>query len=502
MVVVPFLSLPVLSAQPAWSGGVPYEYDGSGYVIRMGTDAHRYDLAGRVVESATNGVQTKFTYDALGNRQTCMRASSDCQYGRTVDPVTNRIRDLSYDEVGNVLELDGRTFTYDALNMQTGEHVSNMLVTEYVYTVDDERIGVASPATRTWRWTVRDTSNKVLREFTSADPPSGTRGTASWKWAKDYVWRDGSLLATRQPDLETTGVSTYHYHLDHLGTPRLITSAANVVGRHDYHAFGVETEASIHEPSATAIKYTGHERDGDLDYMHARFYSAKMGRFLSVDPVLDVENALTNPQQWNRYIYVRDNPMTMIDPAGAYACEGSLGDCQAFATALAANLESSSTTVSTAAASYGTLNDGNGITVKFRTSGNGGSAHLDDVSWDMGTNQATIVATVELNTADNDADGFQAAVAHEGSHLMTYKNAALQYFASGGTAPIPNNRTSEFDAYAVTAAVATDLGHPLAVSGITFNPNMSSSLLRDRTLQVLNKLYTNTYLDDLVLKWK
>lgn len=49
--------------------------------------------------------------------------------------------------------------------------------------------------------------------------------------------------------------------------------------------------------------------------MHARYYSAAVGRFLSVDPLLDFET-LRQPQSWNRYAYVRNNPMGRTDPTG------------------------------------------------------------------------------------------------------------------------------------------------------------------------------------------
>jgi RHS repeat-associated protein len=52
------------------------------------------------------------------------------------------------------------------------------------------------------------------------------------------------------------------------------------------------------------------------DYLHARYYSANVGRFLSVDPVLDMERAPAKPQMWNRYAYVQNNPVTNVDPDG------------------------------------------------------------------------------------------------------------------------------------------------------------------------------------------
>lgn len=46
-----------------------------------------------------------------------------------------------------------------------------------------------------------------------------------------------------------------------------------------------------------------------------RHYSPKLGRFLSTDPA-GIDPA--NPQSWNRYAYVRNNPFTYVDPDGEY----------------------------------------------------------------------------------------------------------------------------------------------------------------------------------------
>jgi RHS repeat-associated protein len=42
------------------------------------------------------------------------------------------------------------------------------------------------------------------------------------------------------------------------------------------------------------------------NYMHARYYSAPTGRFLSLDPK---PGAVESPQSWNLYAYVRNNPL-------------------------------------------------------------------------------------------------------------------------------------------------------------------------------------------------
>lgn len=65
------------------------------------------------------------------------------------------------------------------------------------------------------------------------------------------------------------------------------------------------------------LQFTGHERDtAKVDYMHARYYAPGAGRFLAVDPFLDVNAALANTQRWNRYSYVSNNPIKEIDPDG------------------------------------------------------------------------------------------------------------------------------------------------------------------------------------------
>ena len=53
-----------------------------------------------------------------------------------------------------------------------------------------------------------------------------------------------------------------------------------------------------------------------LDDFGARDYYMVTGRFQSVDPVLPVETALRDPQQWNRYAYARNNPLIYTDPDG------------------------------------------------------------------------------------------------------------------------------------------------------------------------------------------
>jgi RHS repeat-associated protein len=305
----------------SWADGVAYTYDGAGNIKRIGTDVQVYDAVGRLIRSDTNGIRRNYRYDAFGNRLSCTDTNgSDCQYGRQVTSTRNQLSGATYDPAGNLTKFDGHTYSYDAFNMQTRDQVDGTaVVREYIYTANDERIAVYVPGTGSWQWSLRDASGKVLREMTSSDPPAGTGtvGTASWSWVKDYVYREGLLVASRQLEPGAPTPTTYHYHLDHLGTPRQVTDdSGRIVGARSYHAFGPEqSDGRKDEPSPTRLKYTGHERDPELDYMHARYYDLKMGRFLSPDPVLD-SVFLQAPRTWNRYSYVANNPLNLVDPTG------------------------------------------------------------------------------------------------------------------------------------------------------------------------------------------
>jgi RHS repeat-associated protein len=67
-------------------------------------------------------------------------------------------------------------------------------------------------------------------------------------------------------------------------------------------------------------KFTGKERgdagsENSLDYFGARYYSGAQGRFTSADEPFADQSAL-DPQSWNLYAYVRNNPLSLFDPSG------------------------------------------------------------------------------------------------------------------------------------------------------------------------------------------
>ncbi|MCC7307410.1 MAG: hypothetical protein IT173_07580 [Acidobacteria bacterium] len=54
-----------------------------------------------------------------------------------------------------------------------------------------------------------------------------------------------------------------------------------------------------------------------LDFAEARMYANTYGRFTAVDPLL-ASGKSANPQTFNRYIYVLNNPLTLVDRTGTF----------------------------------------------------------------------------------------------------------------------------------------------------------------------------------------
>lgn len=114
---------------------------------------------------------------------------------------------------------------------------------------------------------------------------------------------------------------------DQLGTPRMVldqTGSLANMSRHDYLPFGEEVPGNFRTGipgygtgDNVRQKFTQKERDNEtgLDYFGERFYASLQGRFTTVDPLM--ASATTHdPQSFNRYTFVLNNPLRYIDPDG------------------------------------------------------------------------------------------------------------------------------------------------------------------------------------------
>ena len=113
--------------------------------------------------------------------------------------------------------------------------------------------------------------------------------------------------------------STLYYILkDHLGSASVVTDASgNILGEQRYYPFGETrlTTGTIY----TDKLFTGQREMAGLGIYHyqTRFYSPKIGRFLSADTIVPDP---INPQAFNRYSYVINNPLKYTDPTGHDYC--------------------------------------------------------------------------------------------------------------------------------------------------------------------------------------
>ena len=135
---------------------------------------------------------------------------------------------------------------------------------------------------------------------------------------KDFMKRivallGASLLLAGQVQAATT-VTFYHH--DALGS---VVASSNMSGDHqwneEYQPYGEKIYDTIDTEGGSDDWYTGknYDRELDLTYFGARWYDAKQGRFLSMDPA---GVNLLNPHTFNRYHYASNNPYKYLDPDG------------------------------------------------------------------------------------------------------------------------------------------------------------------------------------------
>ncbi len=111
-------------------------------------------------------------------------------------------------------------------------------------------------------------------------------------------------------------VGTYYYHTNHINSSSVITDAkGNEVTRMVYLPFGEISQANSTENDTVTYKFTGQEFDEEsgLYYYGSRYYDPAIGRFLSADTIIP---NIRDTQAFNRYSYVRNNPIIYTDPRG------------------------------------------------------------------------------------------------------------------------------------------------------------------------------------------
>jgi RHS repeat-associated protein len=207
----------------------------------------------------------------------------------------NQISNGSYDNAGNQLSVNGFTLGYDAENRQISATEQPSLGSGqelYRYDGEGQRIEKIAP------------SGNTIYAFDAF----------------------GQMAAQYNTFASSFACTTCYITTDPLGSVRLVTDQnGSPVTRHDYLPFGEEIPASSASIDLDQ-RFTGQIRDTEtgLDFFNARYYTSALGRFNSADPA-NAGAYPADPQTWNGYAYVRNNPLTYTDPSGLFLSATTIG---------------------------------------------------------------------------------------------------------------------------------------------------------------------------------
>ena len=278
-------------------------YDGG---IGASPRTYTYDRLNRLSSLSSAGDTSgcfglNWTYDSWGNRTgqtTTPTTGGSCpNFNATFSQNTNRMDSYSYDAAGNLLNDGTHSYTYDAENHIT--KVNGGATASYIYDADGRRVEKTTNQGTTEK--IYDLSGNVIADWQATGQMQGG-------WSVGYLYLAGRLAATFENS------TTYFVGTDHLGSARgLVDANGNIVDGYHYLPFGELLQGGIY----TTHKFTGYERDSEtgLDNAQARYYGSSMGHFMIPDP--DNAGAVDeNPQSWNGYAYVGNNPLSLTDRFG------------------------------------------------------------------------------------------------------------------------------------------------------------------------------------------
>ncbi len=269
-----------------------------------------YDEQGNIQSKLNVGAYSYGAVGSNGNRAGPHALSSVVNGGVT--------RSFNYDKNGNVLNDGERNFTY-------GTYDKPLLITKGGHTTEFK---YGASRSRFYR---KDTNAQGVQEtwyLGNVEKILRTDGAIEWRRSLE----GGGLYTyvTNASNVETQALKKRYILKDHLGSSSLILeeSGSNIIVAQSlsFDAWGQRRDAqNMNSLSATQLAnfdhgittrgYTGHEMLDEVGIIHmnGRIYDASLGRFLQADPFIQ---APTDTQSYNRYAYVRNNPLNATDPSG------------------------------------------------------------------------------------------------------------------------------------------------------------------------------------------
>ncbi|WP_082879810.1 RHS repeat-associated core domain-containing protein [Methylomonas methanica] len=283
--------------------GRQYNYDVAGKLrelddLRQGRSQYHYDPAARLISSEGLSPES-FVHDPAGNL-----LGASAEGGRI--------------EGDRLLMMGDRHYAYDAAGnlIEEKRGKAGQIVTRYQYDADNRLIRAETPqVTAHYRY---DALGRRIAKHTEQGETrfqyDGQRLLAETdsRRSRTYLFEPGSFrpLALHERDNTQAGGNTYHYHLDHLGTPRELTdSQGQIVWSARYRAYGNLAFADV-EAIDNPLRFQGQYFDAEtgLHYNLNRYYDPNAGRFIHQDPI-----GLQGGSNVYRYV---PNPVNWIDPLG------------------------------------------------------------------------------------------------------------------------------------------------------------------------------------------
>jgi RHS repeat-associated protein len=313
--------------QTGLSGGagvqnLAYEWDLVGN-LKKRTDVNQsnlaeeffYDNLYRLGSSKLNNVPNlTMAYDVLGNITSKSDVGSYTYHATKEHQVTSTSNGWSfaYDNNGNMTSGRNATITWTSYNypasIANGSDTSS-----FSYTPDRQY----------WQQVSNYTSGGAATTIYVGGILEKVTTSAGTDYRHMIRARGASIIVSRQ----SSGTNSTHYVTsDHLGSSSAVTnSAGGVLVNSSFDAFGKRRGSNWSgNPSGgdwTAIAattrrgYTDHTMldNVGLIHMNGRVQDPVIGRFVSADPYVTRPDST---QGFNRYSYVRNNPLRLIDPSG------------------------------------------------------------------------------------------------------------------------------------------------------------------------------------------